>query len=85
SKPANALGIAKTLPAPEMEKLMLENIDIPEGDLNHLAARRAQAVREKLLADGRVEPERIFLVKPATVTPQQKEKAKDSRVDFKLK
>jgi len=84
-KPRNKLGIAKTLPVPEMEKLMLENIVIPDGALSQLAARRAQAVREKLLAGGKVEPDRIFLVKPQSLIPQQKEKAKDSRVDFTLK
>lgn len=84
-KPQNQLGIAKTLPVPEMEKLMLENIVIPDGALSQLAARRAQAVREKLLAGGKVGSERVFLVKPKSLTPQQKEKAKDSRVDFTLK
>jgi flagellar motor protein MotB len=64
---------------------MLENIVIPDGALSQLAARRAQAVREKLLAGGKVEPDRIFLVKPQSLIPQQKEKAKDSRVDFTLK
>jgi len=85
TKPSNKLGIARKLPVPEMEKLMLENIVITEGDLSQLAARRAQAVRERLLVDGKIGPERIFLVKPRSLTPQQKENAKESRVDFKLK
>jgi hypothetical protein len=32
-----------------------------------------------------VTPDRIFIVEPKTLTPQKKEKLKDSRVDFRLK
>ncbi|KAF0159528.1 MAG: hypothetical protein FD159_469 [Syntrophaceae bacterium] len=85
SKPRSALGIAKALPPPEMEKLINDNIAITEGDLTELSAKRAQTVREQLLEKGKVEPARIFLVKAPSLAPEKKEKVKDSRVGFKLK
>ncbi|MBI5343309.1 MAG: DUF748 domain-containing protein [Deltaproteobacteria bacterium] len=84
-KPRNIIGMAKDLPAPEMEKLMLTNIKITDDDLRQLAMRRAQGVRDALLKPGRVPPERVFLVEPKTLSPEKKEKLKDSRVDFVLK
>lgn len=84
-KPRTALGIAKTIPPPEMEKLIHDNIVITDGDLSQLASRRAQSVREQLLKTGKVEPARIFLVKAPSLAPEKKEKVKDSRVGFKLK
>ncbi|MEE9911772.1 MAG: DUF748 domain-containing protein [Deltaproteobacteria bacterium] len=85
SKPRTALGIAKDLPAPEMEKLLLNNIVIADSDLSQLSDRRAQTVREQLLQGGKIEPGRLFIVKAQTPAPVKKEKVKDSRVDFKLK
>ena len=85
SKPRTALGVAKALPPPEMEKLIQDNITITDGDLTQLVARRAETVREQLLEKGKVEPARVFLVKAPSLAPEKKEKVKDSRVDFKLK
>jgi hypothetical protein len=84
-KPRNILGMAKDLPAPEMEKLMLTHIEIKEGDLRTLASQRAMRVKDVILKSGQVEPERIFILEPKSLVPQKKEKLKDSRVDFKLK
>ncbi|MDP2853146.1 MAG: DUF748 domain-containing protein [Smithellaceae bacterium] len=84
-KPRTALGIAKALPPPEMEKLINDNIIIMDSDLTELSARRAQTVREQLLEKGKVEPARIFLVKAPSLAPEKKENVKDSRVGFKLK
>ena len=42
-KPRNFLGMAKDLPVPEMEKLMLTNMKVTEEDLKALAAGRARA------------------------------------------
>ncbi|PKN86579.1 MAG: hypothetical protein CVU51_06960 [Deltaproteobacteria bacterium HGW-Deltaproteobacteria-1] len=85
SKPRTALIIPKTLPRAEMEKLFYDNIPVTDSDLTQLAANRAQAVREQLLQDSKVEPARIFIVKAPSLEPEKKEKAKDSRVGFKLK
>jgi len=84
-KPRNVIGMAKDLPVPEMEKLMLTNIVVKEDDLRQLASQRALAVKDHILKSKQVEPERIFLIEPKTIQPEKKEKVKDSRVDFKLK
>ena len=85
SKPRTALVILKTLPRAEMEKLFYDNIPVTDNDLTQLAANRAQAVREQLLQDSKVEPARIFIVKAPSLEPEKKEKVKSSRVGFKLK
>ena len=74
----------KDIPVPEMEKLMLTNIEIKEGDLRTLATQRATKVRDAILKSG-VEAERIFLVEPKTLAPEKNEKLKDSRVKFKIR
>lgn len=84
-KPRNVLGIAKDIPGPEMEKLILTHIEVKEGDLRNLASQRAMKVKEAILKSQQVEPERIFILEPKTLAPEKKEKLKDSRVDFKLK
>jgi uncharacterized protein involved in outer membrane biogenesis len=84
-KPRNILGFAKSLPVPEMEKLMLTNIKVTDDDLRALASRRALAVKDYILKSKKVEPERVFLVEPKSLSPEKKEKLSDSRVDFKLK
>jgi len=84
-KPRNILGMAKDLPVPEMEKLMLTHIEVKEGDLRNLAQQRAMKVKDAILKSGQVEPERVFILEPKSLAPEKKEKLKDSRVDFKLK
>ena len=84
-KPKNVLGMAKDIPAPEMEKLMLTYIEVKEEDLRLLASQRAMKVKEAILKSGKVEPERVFVVASKTLAPPKKEKLKDSRVEFKLK
>ena len=84
-KPKNFIGIAKDLPAPEMEKLMLTHIEVNEGDLRTLASQRSMKAKEAILKSGQVESERVFILEPKSLAPEKKEKAKDSRVDFKLK
>ena len=85
AKPRTALGLAKKLPPQEMEKLIADNISVTDGDLDTLAARRTQTVRKQLLKTEKIDPGRIFIVKPRTRTPEKKEKVKASRVNFKLK
>ena len=84
-KPRNIIGIAKDLPPAEMEKLMLTHIEVKDDDLRQLAHERSAKVREHILNAKQVEPERIFLIEPKSLSPEKKEKMKDSRVDFKLK
>ncbi len=84
-KPKNVLGMAKDIPGPEMEKLMLTHLEIKESDLRTLASQRAMKVKEAILKSGQVEPERVFILEPKSLGAEKKEKIKDSRVDFKLK
>ena len=84
-KPRNFIGMAKDLPVPEMEKLMLTHTQVTDDDLRQLAMERANHVRDRLVAEGKVEPGRVFLVEPKTLPPERKEKLRDSRVDFRIK
>jgi hypothetical protein len=84
-KPRNFIGMAKDLPVPEMEKLMLTHVQVTDDDLRRLAVERASRVRDRIVATGKVEPGRVFLVEPKTLAPERKEKLRDSRVDFRIK
>ncbi|WP_426163008.1 DUF748 domain-containing protein [Pseudoduganella sp. R-34] len=75
-KPRNALGFAKSLPADEMEKLMMANTKLEQDDFITLGNRRAQAAKDWLVKQGQVPPERIFLVAPKAGAA--------ARVDFAL-
>jgi hypothetical protein len=68
-----------------MEKLLLNSIEVTDSDLRQLAAQRAQNVKELILQPGNVDASRVFIVEPKTLSPEKKEKVKDSRVNFKLK
>lgn len=84
-KPRNFIGIAKELPDPEMEKLILAHIEVKEDDLRELALARSQAVKESILRSGKVEPERVFLVEPKSLAPEKKDAVRDSRADFRIR
>lgn len=94
-KPRNLLGIVKTLPVEEMEKLMLSNSVIDDDDLRALALRRAREVNDWLLAHG-VASERLFMLSVKLGVPAAESDAKTdkeaireavsgSRVDFSLR
>jgi hypothetical protein len=84
-KPRNMLGFMKSLPVPEMEKLMLTHLVVNDEDLRSLAVERAARVRDTILGSGKINADRVFVVEPKTIAPERKEKIKESRVDFKLK
>lgn len=86
-KPRNMIGLQKDLPVEEMEKLMMANFPASDDDLKALATRRAETVQAWLVEQGKVPPERIFLL-PPKVEADDKEKnggGKASRADFSLK
>ena len=85
-KPRNLIGFEKSLPVPEMEKLMMANTQISDEDLAALADQRAQAAQDWLVKNGQIPLERIFIVsgKPGQGKEGQ-EKATPSRVDFSLR
>lgn len=84
-KPRNVLGIARELPVPDMEKLMLTHTQISAEHLRLLANARAQAAKEWLVDEGKVPAERLFLVAPRLTAEDVKDKGGPTRVDFRLK
>ena len=84
------VGLVKTLPVEEMEKLILTNSTVDEEDLTDLGDRRAKAVRDWLI-EHQVDGDRIFLRPTQSVTSEAKtdvpdeKKAKAARADFSLK
>ncbi|MDR2926248.1 MAG: DUF748 domain-containing protein [Azoarcus sp.] len=59
-KPRNFIGLAKSLPVEEMEKLLLESFEIKQEDIDSLATRRGAAVQHWLADKGGISPERLF-------------------------
>jgi len=76
--------MVKDIPVSEMERLMLGSITVGEGELRLLARQRAQVAREQILRGRKIETERVFLVEPKSLRPARNDKARDSRVDFRL-
>ena len=84
-KPRNMIGITKTIPAPEMERLILTNLTAAPDDMRALATARAAAVRNHLENNGKVPRERLFLVEPKLTADGIQDKGAPTRVDFSLK
>jgi hypothetical protein len=72
----------KTLSRVEREKIVLAHLEVSGGDLRQLAYERASRVRDHILATGKVEKERIFLIEPREPGPEGKDG--ESRVQFSL-
>ncbi len=84
-KPRTVIGLEKTIPVEEMEKLMLTNTEVKNEDLRLLAAQRSARVKDAILKTGQVEAGRLFVTEPKSLSPEKNEKLKGSRVDFALK
>ena len=82
-KPRDFLGLDKPLPPDEMKQLLLTNMEINDQDLQHLADRRANAVRQWL--SGQVDPDRLFVVTPTLTAEGIEDQGKTTRVDLSLK
>jgi len=59
-KPRNLIGLAKDIPVPEMEALLLANLSVTESAMQTLAEQRGVAVRD-YLASLKLPMERLFL------------------------
>lgn len=81
-KPRNFIGLQKDLPVEEMEKLMLSNVKPTDEDMRQLAKQRAENVQVWLIEQGKVAPERIFLLPPKA---EADAKSKAMRADFSLR
>ena len=82
-KPRNWIGFSKSLPLPEMEKLLSRHYAGKKDDMIRLADRRAQAVKNWLVEQGKAPEERLFVM-----ASKARESAGDesgNRVDFSLK
>ena len=73
-KPRNAIGMAKSLPGPEMEAMLVAAMPVDEATARQLAVQRARTVRDTLVAKG-LGSERLFLGEVQT-----KPEAKDNGV-----
>ncbi|HMM51386.1 MAG TPA: hypothetical protein PKD87_07195, partial [Burkholderiaceae bacterium] len=63
-KPRNAIGLVKSQPVAEMERMMLAHIEASDAELIALANERAQQVKDWLVDSGKVPGERMFIVAP---------------------
>lgn len=68
-KPRNLVGLAKDLPVPEMEKLILTNTEVSDEDLRLLGLARAQTVKDYLTRNAKVEDARLFVLAPKAGEP----------------
>jgi hypothetical protein len=84
AKPKNIIGLSKSLPVPEMEQLMLANIDAGDSEMRELAELRAEAARDWLVEQGGVSGDRIFVLQ-SKVEPEADNKKSGSRVEFSLR
>ena len=70
-KPRNLIGMAKDLPGPEMEALLLTNLPATEATMQDLAVKRGVVVRD-YLANLKLPLERLFLGAAKAVPPEAK-------------
>ncbi len=84
-KPKNWLGMAKSIPDTEMEKLLLASYAISDQALTRLANQRAQAVKAWLIGPGHVAASRVFIVAPKLGTHGITDQGPATRVDFTIK
>jgi hypothetical protein len=82
-KPRGFLGLDKSLPPEEMKRLLLAHMEIAELDLQQLADRRANTVRQWL--SGQVDPDRLAVVAPTLTAEGIKDQGKTTRVDLSLR
>jgi hypothetical protein len=71
SKPRNLVGMAKDLPVPEMEALLLADIKVNEDAMRELAVQRGVVVKD-YLASKNLPTDRLFLGASKTVPPDAK-------------
>ncbi|WP_050479463.1 DUF748 domain-containing protein [Herbaspirillum rhizosphaerae] len=83
-KPRNMVGLTKSLPPEEMQKLIVDNTTITEDDLRNLAQRRADLVRNYLQDQSIISADRIYLIAPKLNAEGIKDKGQTSRVELTL-
>ena len=81
-KPQGMLGLNKRLPTEEMKKLMLENTEVNNDDMNDLLLQRGLSVKQYLTETGKVPAERLFIIDSSFNSSKSPE---GCSVEFKLK
>lgn len=84
-KPTNFIGLNKSLPPNEMEKLLLQNAPVTDAELRALADQRALAVKQSLERDGKVADSKLFLTAPKLTVEGIKDRGSPNRVDFSIR
>jgi outer membrane protein OmpA-like peptidoglycan-associated protein len=84
AKPKNIIGLTKTLPIPEMEQLLLANINAGDDEMRELAQQRAAVARNWLIEQGGIPGERMFLREPK-VEVEVDPKKFGGKVEFSLR
>jgi hypothetical protein len=84
AKPKNVVGLTKSLPVPEMEQLMLANINAGDSEMRDLAERRAVAARGWLVGQGGVSGDRVFVLEPK-IEAEEGSKKSVSDAEFSLR
>jgi hypothetical protein len=82
-KPRNALGFAKSVPAPEMEALLMKRVLVTSEAARELALQRGIEVRDALIAKG-LPNERLFLAAPKLRATGEGETGWTPRVQLSL-
>jgi len=83
-KPRNVIGLTKSVPPEEMQKMIVDNTQISADDLRDLAQRRADLVRNYLQDQSLIAAERIYLLAPKLDADGIKDKGLSSRVELTL-
>jgi hypothetical protein len=81
-KPRNVLGFVKSLPDPEMKKLILANTPAGDEQMHALARERENIVRDYLATKGNLAAGRLFLKAGEIYKPSGKEGVSNARVEF---
>ncbi|MEW6078599.1 MAG: DUF748 domain-containing protein [Thermodesulfobacteriota bacterium] len=84
-KQKNVLGLDSRIPSAEIETLMRQHIQVDDDQLKTLADQRARRIRDRILASGKVEPARVFVVEASFLKPEAIKGVGNSRVDVRLK
>ena len=82
-KPRNVIGLAKTIPAAEMEALLTKATVVSTDSARELALQRGLAVRDALIAKG-LPSERLFIAAPKLRASGEEDAAWSPRVQLAL-
>ena len=82
--PTPLIGLTKSLSIPEMEQLLLADINAGDNEMRELAGQRAEMARNWLIEHGGIPGERIFVLEPK-VEVEADAKKFGGKVEFSLR